>query len=313
MLRWRLISAAVILSVLLTLVWLDFRQVVFGIPGIWLFPVLLGVSLLAAEEVLGLVESKDVRPVAWVVYLGTAAITLAAALPMVCQLFGWQLPRDNPLGHFGWPLVALALASIGVLVAEMQRYERPGRSLVTAALGIFALVYVGLLGSFMALLRLHGLPAGGATASGGDWGMLALLSTLVIVKTGDAGAFFCGKALGRTKLTPVLSPGKTVEGAIGGALTACVAAWLMFRFAGPAIVGAAYVEPPVWRVLVVGLVLALAGMVGDLVESLLKRDMERKDSSTWLPGLGGVLDIIDAVLVAGPVAYLCWVGGLVGP
>ena len=54
-------------------------------------------------------------------------------------------------------------------------------------------------------------------------------------------------------------------------------------------------------------------MIGDLAESLLKRDMERKDSSTWLPGLGGVLDIIDAVLVAAPVSYVCWVVGLVGP
>jgi phosphatidate cytidylyltransferase len=62
-----------------------------------------------------------------------------------------------------------------------------------------------------------------------------------------------------------------------------------------------------------GVVLAIAGMLGDLAESMLKRDMERKDSSTWLPGLGGVLDIIDAVLFAGPVAWLCWVFGLVGP
>ena len=58
---------------------------------------------------------------------------------------------------------------------------------------------------------------------------------------------------------------------------------------------------------------ALAGMTGDLAESLLKRDMERKDSSTWLRGLGGVLDIIDAPLVAGPVAWLCWTLGLIGP
>jgi phosphatidate cytidylyltransferase len=232
---------------------------------------------------------------------------------MVCELFGWSLPADGPLGRFGWPLVALAIASIGVLVAEMQRYERPGRSLVTAALGIFALVYVGLLGSFMALLRLHGAPASGAAVRGEDWGMLALVSTLVIVKTGDAGAFFCGKALGRNKLTPVLSPGKTWEGAIGGVLTACLASWLFFRFAGPWMIGAGYLEPPLRSVLLYGLLLALAGMVGDLVESLLKRDMERKDSSTWLPGLGGVLDIIDAVLVAGPVSYLCWVLSLVGP
>ena len=59
--------------------------------------------------------------------------------------------------------------------------------------------------------------------------------------------------------------------------------------------------------------LSLAGIIGDLAESLLKRDTQRKDSSTWLPGLGGVLDIIDAPLVAGPVAWMCWTLGLVGP
>jgi phosphatidate cytidylyltransferase len=246
-----------------------------------------------------------------VVYLGTALITVAAALPMVCQLFGWTLPEDNPLGRFGWPLAALALASIGVLVAEMQRYEKPGRSMVTGALGIFTLVYVGLLFSFLALLRLHEPPNAGS-AGRGDWGMLALVSTLVVVKVADAGAFFTGKLLGRHKLTPVLSPGKTVEGAIGGILAACGAAWLLFRFAGPAMIGAGYVEPPLWRSLAYGLILAVAGMIGDLAESMLKRDAARKDSSTWLPGLGGVLDIIDAVLVAAPVSYMCWVTGFVG-
>jgi phosphatidate cytidylyltransferase len=310
LLRWRLISAAVILAVLLTLVWLDFRQAVFGVPGVWLFPVLLAVSLLAAEEVLSLVGGKDLRPVAWVIYLGTALINLAAALPMFCQLFGWKVAADNPLGRFGWAMVMLALASTGVLVAEMQRYEKPGRSIVTSAVGIFTLVYVGLLACFMALLRLHE-PAAGAAS--GDWGLLALFSTLVIVKSADAGAFFTGKTIGKHKLTPVLSPGKTWEGAIGGIATACLVSWACFRFAGPTMVGTSFVEPPLWASLAYGLVLALAGMIGDLAESMLKRDMNRKDSSTWLPGLGGVLDILDAVLVAGPVSYVCWVAGLIGP
>jgi phosphatidate cytidylyltransferase len=301
----------VILAVLLTLCWLDFRQAVFGVPGVWLFPVLLAVSLLAAEEVLSLVSHKDVRPVAWVIYLGTACIALAAALPMVCELFGWKLPADNLLGRFGWPVVALSLAAIGVLIAEMLRYERPGRSVVTASLGIFTLVYVGLLASFMALLRLHDAPSAGSAS--GDWGMVALLSTLFIVKTADVGAYATGRTFGRHKMTPVLSPGKTWEGAIGGLATACVVSWAFFRFAAPHLVGAGYLEPPLWAVLVYGLALGMGGMIGDLAESLLKRDMERKDSSTWLPGLGGVLDIIDAVLVAAPVSYLFWVFGWIGP
>ena len=108
-------------------------------------------------------------------------------------------------------------------------------------------------------------------------------------------------------MTPLLSPGKTWEGAAGGTLTACVTSWACFHWLAPWLVGSRYVEPPVYASLLYGLILAAAGMHGDLAESLLKRDMNRKDSSTWLPGLGGVLDIIDSVLVAAPCAYLCWV------
>src|SRR5262249_23121064 len=113
--------------------------------------------------------------------------------------------------------------------------------------------------------------------------------------------------------TPVLSPGKTWEGAVGGIATACVTSWVFFRFATPAIAGSVSAAPSTPTALIYGAALALAGMIGDLAESLLKRDMERKDSSTWLRGLGGVLDIIDAPLVAGPVAWMFWQLGLMGP
>jgi phosphatidate cytidylyltransferase len=128
----------------------------------------------------------------------------------------------------------------------------------------------------------------------------------------DVGAFAFGKNFGRTKMMPILSPAKTWEGALGGIATACLTSWVFFTYFAPQFVGSTY-QPPLWASLVYGLLLALAGMVGDLAESLLKRDMERKDSSSWLPGLGGVLDIIDAVLIAAPVAWLCWALGLVGP
>ena len=156
--------------------------------------------------------------------------------------------------------------------------------------------------SFWALLRLHGDNARG---------MLALVSMLVIVKMADTGAFFVGKNLGRHKMTPILSPGKTWEGAIGGVVVACLVSWAIFHWLGWSLVGPAYRRPAIVATLAYGGTLALAGMLGDLAESLLKRDMERKDSSTWLPGLGGVLDIIDAPLVAGPIAWLWWATGLI--
>ncbi len=284
-----------------TLVWLDAQQAVGY--GVWLLPVLLVVSLLATEEVLSLVAAKDYRPVAWPIYVGNGLIPLAASAPLLFALVGRDFPDDNPLGRGGWPLAALAIAAIAVIGAEMGRYRQPGTAIIHSALGIFTLVYVGLLFSFLALLRLH---------KSNEWGLLALLSVLAITKLADTGAYFFGRMLGRHKMTPILSPGKTWEGAAGGILTACATSWACFHWLGPWLVRSQYVEPPLYAALLYGLILAAAGMHGDLAESLLKRDMQRKDSSTWLPGLGGVLDIIDSVLVAAPCAYLCWVLKLVG-
>lgn len=310
MLRWRLISAAVILAILLSLVALDMRRAVFGVAGAWLLPVLLAASLLGTEELLSLLRAKQHRPAAWPVYLGNLLIPLAAALPVLLELAGQPVPADDPLGRLGWPLMALAGSSMLVLVAEMWRYERPGLSTINAALGIFSLVYVGLLSSFFAILRL--IPTQSPSPSA-DWGIAALVSLLLIVKTADVGAYAFGRLLGRHKMTPRLSPGKTWEGAAGGLATAALVSWTFFRFAAPAFVGETYQEPPLLAVLSYGLAIGIAGMIGDLAESLLKRDMQRKDSSTWLPGLGGVLDIIDSVLIAGPVAYGFWAFGFVGP
>jgi phosphatidate cytidylyltransferase len=302
LLRWRLISAAVILSVLGALLWLDARQTVGY--GVCLLPVLLGVSLLASEEVLSMLKAKSYQPAAWPVYLGNLAMPLVASAPLLFDLVGRPFPEAGPFGRAGWPLAVLAIAAIAVIGAEMGRYRQPGTAIVNSALGIFTLVYVGLLISFLALLRLH---------KSNEWGLVALISVLAIPKVADAGAYFFGRALGRTKMTPLLSPGKTWEGAAGGIVSGCAASWACFHWLGPWLVGSQYVEPSLIASSTYGLILAAAGMHGDLAESLLKRDMGRKDSSTWLPGLGGVLDIIDSVLVAAPCGYLCWVLGLVGP
>jgi phosphatidate cytidylyltransferase len=231
------------------------------------------------------------------------AIPIAACLPLLFRAAGSEF-SEGTLGAFGWPLVAFALGVVLVLACEMSRFGQAGSRIVDAALGIFALSYIGVLISFWALLRL---------APGHRLGIAALFSMLLIVKMADTGAYFCGRMFGRTKMTPLLSPGKTWEGAAGGVVTACIISWLFFRFVASAMVGSGYRAPALGAPLAYGALLAVAGMVGDLAESLLKREMDRKDSSTWLPGLGGVLDIIDAVLVAGPVAFVCWECGLLGP
>jgi len=119
---------------------------------------------------------------------------------------------------------------------------------------------------------------------------------LVMIAVSDSGQYYCGRAFGRRKLAPAVSPAKTVEGAIGGVLVAATAG----AFTGP------WAMPGVSPVAAAGLTfaLALAGIVGDLFESLIKRSAGVKDSSQLIPGHGGILDRIDSHLFAAPVFYL---------
>ncbi len=305
MLRWRLLSAGIILAILLALAWLDWRRVYFGVDGIWLLPILLLTAFLATEEVLSLLAERNYHPVAWPVYLGTLAIVLASCWPMVVEFKLVSSAADSRWLQASLPGIALALAVIASFAAEIQRYKPAGQSFLNIALAIFTLVYVGLLLSFVGAIRLH---------HSGNWGMAALVSVLLIVKFADTGAYFTGRLLGRTKMSPLLSPKKTVEGAVGGFVFAAFATWAFFQFLVPWLVGDSTVAmPATWRWLTYSALITAAGMIGDLGESLLKREMGRKDSSTWLPGLGGVLDVIDSVLIAAPVALLCWQLKLIGP
>jgi phosphatidate cytidylyltransferase len=299
-LRWRLLSSFVILSLLLSLVALDYQQI--GLAGIWLAPVFLIVTVLATEEVISLLRNQRHDPIPWATYLGSVALALAGCYWLIVQLLGKVMNVPDWSGT-NWSLLALALGVILALGGEMWRFKRAGEgSIVNAALAIFAMVYVGGLMSFLAKLRLDVEP-----------GLFAFLSVPVIVKLADTGAYATGRIFGRHKMTPLLSPGKTWEGAIGGVFFGCLGSWLAFRYLLPSMRTTTPLFEPHWiGVIAYGLALTLAGMHGDLAESLLKRDMQRKDSSTWLPGLGGVLDIIDSVLIAAPVAYLFWEMGWLG-
>lgn len=302
MLRWRLLSSFVILAILLSLVALDYQQI--GLPGIWLAPIFLLVTILGTEEVISLLRNQRHDPLPVPTYVGSVALALAGCYWLIMQLLslGMQVPDVTSAN---WSLLALALGVILAFGGEMWRFKRAGEgSIVNAALAIFAMVYVGGLMSFLAKLRLE---------TEGDRGLFAFLSVPIIVKLADTGAYATGRIFGRHKMTPLLSPGKTWQGAIGGVFFGCLGSWLAFTYLLPAISRTSSISSPhLIAVLLYGLALTLAGMHGDLAESLLKRDMQRKDSSTWLPGLGGVLDIIDSVLIAAPVAYLFWQMGWVG-
>jgi phosphatidate cytidylyltransferase len=300
-LRWRLIVAVLIIAPLVALAVVDFRYN-FGAPGILLAPVGLAAGLLAAGEILAMLRGKGHDPVTWPIYLGITLIFVAACAPLGWQLAGVEYPANCPLGKLGWPLAAAALAIGLIFVGEMMRYQQPGGVIVHVALSMFTTFYLGLLLTFLVELRMFGT---------NGRGMAALVSLLFVAKVSDIGAYFCGKSLGRHKLAPRLSPNKTVEGAIGGIAAACFASWVFFQYLAAPLIGAGTVPPPFGGALLYGAIIAVAGIVGDLSESLLKRDMGCKDSSNWLPGLGGVLDILDSVLAAAPPAYICWAAGIV--
>ncbi len=301
MLRLRLLFAALLLVPLIGLLVADFYYS-GAAPGVWLVPLVLALAWLAADESLAMLQARDHRPVAWSVHASVLLIVLAACAPVAWALAGGR-PAALPLGPLAWPLLAATGALALLFVAEMRRYQAPGGAIVQVALASLVTMYVALPMTFVVQLRLYHDNA---------WGMAALVSLVFVAKWSDVGAYACGRLCGRRKMAPKLSPGKTVEGALGGVLAACLASLDYFFLIVPLIVG----QPRVtswWACLVFGLIVALAGMVGDLSESLLKRDMGKKDSSHWLPGLGGILDILDSVLFAAAPAYLCWATGWLGP
>jgi len=136
-------------------------------------------------------------------------------------------------------------------------------------------------------------------------GLLSIVALIATVKLSDSMAFFAGKLLGRIKLAPQLSPKKTVEGAIGSLVGGYAAVWIVFFLVAPYIFGISINKPITWFA-IYGLAIVVSGIFGDLAESLLKRDANKKDSSRWLPGLGGVLDVLDSIVFAAPVSYLIW-------
>lgn len=136
-------------------------------------------------------------------------------------------------------------------------------------------------------------------------GYFALSALVVATKMGDVGAYTFGRLIGGPKMTPQLSPGKTWSGGVGHLVTAglCSVAWLCWL--GPMV----STHWPAWGVVsaaVFGVVVGFAGLIGDLAESLIKRDVGVKDAPALLPGFGGLLDLMDSLLLAGPVAYFMW-------
>jgi phosphatidate cytidylyltransferase len=161
-------------------------------------------------------------------------------------------------------------------------------ALPASAIATMATLYVGMLGGSLIRLR----------SDFHDRGPKLVFFLLIVVWAGDAGAYYVGKKLGRRKLSPRISPKKTVEGGIGGLLTSVITAVVIqLSF---------FHEFPLVHAVIAGALLSVSGMIGDLAESMWKRSAAVKDSGTLLPGHGGFLDRFDSIFFTAPILYTYW-------
>ena len=201
------------------------------------------------------------------------AYAVACALCMLCL----YLFADSRVLY---ALLSIALAGLLLAFAAVLTYPRKFGMGTVGAAGFVALVP-----SWLLLVRLHGEPRLGPALA---------LTALAIVWAADVGAYTFGRAFGRIKLAPAVSPGKTWEGVTGGLISAAAAAWL----------AAILIGLPAAPLLALGVVTALASVIGDLTVSVFKRNVGLKDTGTLLPGHGGVMDRIDSLTAAVPVFVL---------
>jgi phosphatidate cytidylyltransferase len=160
-------------------------------------------------------------------------------------------------------------------------------SLPSSAVAVLATTYVGMLGG--SLIRLHNdFPEG----------YKLVFFLLLVVWVGDSGAYYVGKQFGKHKLSPRISPKKTVEGLIGG-MTASIIAAIVAHYTF-------FPKFPLLHAIIAGVILSFAGVIGDLAESMWKRSAAVKDSGTLLPGHGGFLDRFDSILFTAPILYCYW-------
>lgn len=310
----RLRTSAILISIIAGLLYLDGHHSLDGAEGLWLVPLLLFFSLGTTHDAATLLANSGRLVARGPSLLSTAIVTLAACVPLVWPVFGASYPPDCPIGRLGWIVLGAVTGMFVVLGSEMWHYGRgPEGALQRTCNGVFVSLYVGLPMALLVSLR---------TMGSGNWGLAALLTTIAVTKSADAGAYFTGKSIGRHKLIPRLSPGKTWEGAVGGIVTATIVAFVCLRWLFPAVGGEGdpplstpaimMLSRPLWGAVLLGPVLAVTGMIGDLAESLVKRECAAKDSGQLLPGLGGVWDVTDSLIAAAGPAFLLFSAGVAG-
>ena len=300
MLRYRLITGPILIVLLLAVVMLDnkldtvqlhdgwqnlFRGKDHPPRGLILFVLSLGVAPLAARELSAIFRANGIMTRTWLTSLAIiTGLVLSYSIPTRTAI--------SPGTETTTTIAILTTGMIAVFVIAILTFSRDRNVAgVVAAAGavMFAMVYVGfMLGFLLALRREHSA-----------W---IVIGVIAVTKACDTGAYFTGRAIGKHRMIPWLSPGKTWEGLAGGIVTA-VAVGVSLAFASRMLKPPDIV--PVKIGAVCGVIFAIVGQLGDLTMSLFKRGAGLKDSSAMLPGLGGLLDVLDSPLMVAPVAW--WV------
>jgi phosphatidate cytidylyltransferase len=260
-------------------------ELYYGIAGAGLLLLMIIILPFATEEVARLFTAENVRPYRFISAAGSASIAIHA--------FMTQFPTFQPVAASSLAFIIVFVMLFSALRRAWMRQTEG--AIVHMAGTVLSTLYLGGLAWFLVALRVkHSFKASGVQ---GD--TLIVVMILLCVKFTDIGAFFGGKAIGRHKLIPWLSPGKTWEGLFCGMLTAGAVGALLARWINPP------VYPLPWtKGFIFGVIIGGIGQLGDLLESLMKRDAQVKDSGKLVPGFGGILDIIDSPLLASPFAYL---------
>lgn len=285
--RERLIYGPVMIAALIGGLWLDeYIAAARGPRGVVVFAIVFLLAMMGVGELAAIVRAKGIEA-------SRALLSLAATVGLVGM---WPASYSAVLGKSFFLGIAtssgVVIPSLATLVLVLSmvwgvRRRSPQGILGVSGSALLAFVYLGLMLGFIPAFReLHSA-----------W---ALLWVLLVIKSCDIGAYFTGKSIGKHKMIPWLSPGKTWEGLFGGVVLAMVVATLGLIGYRSAL-GVALA--PVWFGPIAGALFAVLGQVGDLMASALKRDAGLKDSGHSIPGFGGVLDVIDSPLLVVPVAY----------
>ncbi len=271
--KTRLLTAAIALPIIIASIVLP----AYFPATTWLFVVIAAFALAAGLfEFYSLTKKLELKADAAVGYLGSAVI------------FFWFVV-DSPAKAPDMLIATICLFLIAVMISQAFRFRQDFSKMLTGiGVTVLGVLYVAFLGGFLVATR-----TGFETPANLSTHLLGFF--FLVIFGSDSGAYFAGRAFGKHKLAPAISPGKTVEGLIGGLLAAAAFAVLSTFWFFPEL-------PYKWSI-PLAIVLAAVGVLGDLCESAMKRGAGAKDAASILPGHGGLLDRLDSLLFGAPILY----------